>query len=60
MEDCSEGGAEGRGYGGTMTFQANGMVGADSDRGKGRNKDKDKDQKTRTNTKLYIKPIGEL
>ena len=29
VEDCSEGGATGRGYGGTMTFQANGMVGID-------------------------------
>jgi len=26
VEDCSEGGATGRGYGGKMTFQANGMV----------------------------------
>merc|ERR1719228_2091659 len=26
VEDCSEGEATGRGYGGTMTFQANGMI----------------------------------
>jgi len=26
VEDCSEGGPTGRGYGGTMTFQANGMI----------------------------------
>ena len=34
MEDCSEGGATGRGYGGTMTFQANGMVGIDKEKKK--------------------------
>ena len=31
VEDCSEGGATGRGYGGKMTFQANGMVGTDKE-----------------------------
>ena len=34
MEDCSEGGPTVRGYGGTMTFQANGEVGIDKEKNK--------------------------
>ena len=30
VEDCSEGGETGRGYGGSMTFKANGMVSTDT------------------------------
>ena len=30
VEDCSEGGETGRGYGGSMTFKANGMVSIDT------------------------------
>ena len=37
VEDCSEGGTTGRGFGGKTTFQANGMVSPDEEKNKSEN-----------------------